>query len=324
MIARKHRGSAAPIQALSWRNAFRSSSATERVGIDQHGEPPARIRIRRIRSAPADARSHRRMGVALQEARASSTRPSDCSRKPSSALPSSRSSTASSRGWRRIARLPGDRRPRRRQAARGIEERATSASDWHDRRHRAAPPSTFFEHGRRLSIPPNRSSRVNLRDHLRRATPSSATPWAEQIASGSAAMRGHRSVPVVAINVQIIGSDRVLGMLQHRKPRARARLRRAEMRLLTTVAASMGVALENARLFDETQRRTRESAALAEVGRDISSTLDLPTVMDRIARHAKELLCANHKRDLPAGRRQGRRDADVPRHRRGGRGGRRR
>ena len=28
----------------------------------------------------------------------------------------------------------------------------------------------------------------------------------------------------------------------------------AEVRLLSTVAASMGVALENARLFDETQR----------------------------------------------------------------------
>ena len=66
------------------------------------------------------------------------------------------------------------------------------------------------------------------------------------------------------------------------------------MRLLQTVAGSMGVALENARLFDETQRRTRETAALAEVGRDISSTLDLPTVMDRIAHHAKELLGADN------------------------------
>ena len=56
----------------------------------------------------------------------------------------------------------------------------------------------------------------------------------------------------------------------------------------------MSVALENARLFDETQRRTRETAALAEVGRDISSTLDLPTVMDRIARHAKDLLNADN------------------------------
>ena len=76
------------------------------------------------------------------------------------------------------------------------------------------------------------------------------------------------------------------------------------MRLLQTLANSMSVALENARLFDETQRRTRETAALAEVGRDISSTLDLPTVMDRIARHAKDLTQRGQQRDLPAGPRR--------------------
>ena len=78
----------------------------------------------------------------------------------------------------------------------------------------------------------------------------------------------------------------------------------SDVRLLQTLANSMSVALENARLFDETQRRTRETAALAEVGRDISATLDLATVMDRIARHAKELLRRRQQRDLPARRRR--------------------
>ena len=74
----------------------------------------------------------------------------------------------------------------------------------------------------------------------------------------------------------------------------------ADLRLLMTLANTMSVALENARLFDETQRRTRETAALAEVGRDISSTLDLARVMERIAHHAKELLhCDNSAIFLP-------------------------
>src|SRR4029077_3730927 len=64
----------------------------------------------------------------------------------------------------------------------------------------------------------------------------------------------------------------------------------SEVRLLQTIVASMGVALENARLFDETQRRARESSALSEVGRELSSSLELQRVMDGIARHAKELL----------------------------------
>jgi signal transduction histidine kinase/DNA-binding response OmpR family regulator/putative methionine-R-sulfoxide reductase with GAF domain len=74
----------------------------------------------------------------------------------------------------------------------------------------------------------------------------------------------------------------------------------AAVHLLATLANTMSVALENARLFEETQRRTRETAALAEVGRDVSSTLDLPTVMDRIAHHAKDLLhCDNSAIFLP-------------------------
>jgi GAF domain-containing protein len=44
----------------------------------------------------------------------------------------------------------------------------------------------------------------------------------------------------------------------------------SDVRLLQTLATSMSVALENARLFAETQRRTRETAALVEVGRDVS------------------------------------------------------
>ncbi len=67
----------------------------------------------------------------------------------------------------------------------------------------------------------------------------------------------------------------------------------SDVSLLQTLANSMSVALENARLFDETNRDARESSALTEVGRDISSTLNLSTVMDRIASHARELLKAD-------------------------------
>jgi GAF domain-containing protein len=102
------------------------------------------------------------------------------------------------------------------------------------------------------------------------------------------------------VRVPILGSNRVLGIIAMENYEREAAYGEADVRLLTTVAASMGVALENARLLDETQRRTRETAALAEVGRDISSTLDLAVVMDRIAHHAKDLLhCDNSAIFLP-------------------------
>lgn len=65
---------------------------------------------------------------------------------------------------------------------------------------------------------------------------------------------------------------------------------RADVRLLETLAHATSLALQNARLFDETQRRAREMSALTEVGQDISSTLELTAVLERIASHARELL----------------------------------
>jgi GAF domain-containing protein len=66
----------------------------------------------------------------------------------------------------------------------------------------------------------------------------------------------------------------------------------SDVQLLTTLASSMGVAIENARLLDETQRRASEMAALTEIGREITATLDLPTVLERIATRAQAVVNA--------------------------------
>ncbi|HEX8012789.1 MAG TPA: GAF domain-containing protein [Casimicrobiaceae bacterium] len=93
-----------------------------------------------------------------------------------------------------------------------------------------------------------------------------------------------------AVYVPMIVGDQARGLIKLMDMEREHAFSASDVRLLQTVANAMSVALENARLFDETQRRTRETAALAEVGRDISSTLDLATVMDRIAGHARSLL----------------------------------
>jgi GAF domain-containing protein/CheY-like chemotaxis protein/tetratricopeptide (TPR) repeat protein len=95
-----------------------------------------------------------------------------------------------------------------------------------------------------------------------------------------------------AVLVPLVAGDQARGSISLIDMQREHAFSASDVRLLQTLANSMSVALENARLFAETQRRTRETAALAEVGRDISSTLDLATVMDRIAHHAKDLLNA--------------------------------
>ena len=94
------------------------------------------------------------------------------------------------------------------------------------------------------------------------------------------------------IAMPIVGSGRVLGTIEMYDFRREQAYGPDQVRLLGSVAATMGKALENALLFDEVQRRARETAALADVGRDLSSSLDLQRVMDGIARHAKDLLQA--------------------------------
>ena len=65
-----------------------------------------------------------------------------------------------------------------------------------------------------------------------------------------------------------------------------------DVRLLTTLSLTLSVAIENARLFAETRRRADEMAALTAIGREISETLDLPTVLERIATRAYQVLNA--------------------------------
>lgn len=63
-----------------------------------------------------------------------------------------------------------------------------------------------------------------------------------------------------------------------------------ELSFLTSIANQVSVAIESSNLFKETVRRAQESAAIAEVGRDISATLQLDVVLNRIATYAMELL----------------------------------
>ena len=62
--------------------------------------------------------------------------------------------------------------------------------------------------------------------------------------------------------------------------------------LVEQVATQLSLALENARLFQETQRRALEMTALAEVSREISATLELQSVLERISLRAHEILNA--------------------------------
>ncbi|HTP00151.1 MAG TPA: PAS domain S-box protein [Anaerolineales bacterium] len=66
----------------------------------------------------------------------------------------------------------------------------------------------------------------------------------------------------------------------------------SELNFLISIAHQTSISIEASRLLRETSRRAQEAAAIAEVGRDISATLQLDLVLDRIAAYAQDLLNA--------------------------------
>ncbi len=92
------------------------------------------------------------------------------------------------------------------------------------------------------------------------------------------------------LGVPILTGGQSIGVISVQSTQQEEQFDEDDLRLLSTMASNVGVAIEKVRLLDETQRRAREAAAIAEVGREISATLDLSTVLERIATHALDLL----------------------------------
>ena len=63
----------------------------------------------------------------------------------------------------------------------------------------------------------------------------------------------------------------------------------ADAGLLQSFADQAALALENARLYEETERRRREAEVVAEVARGLNAALDLDTVLQRVTEAARDL-----------------------------------
>jgi GAF domain-containing protein/CheY-like chemotaxis protein/CHASE1-domain containing sensor protein/HPt (histidine-containing phosphotransfer) domain-containing protein/anti-sigma regulatory factor (Ser/Thr protein kinase) len=97
------------------------------------------------------------------------------------------------------------------------------------------------------------------------------------------------------ICVPIRHSGRVLGTLNIYRERG-YRFDAAAVRLATSLADQAGIAIANARLFAEAEARRREEEIVAAVARDVNASLELDTVLRRIAEGARELCGADAAR----------------------------
>ncbi|HKD00221.1 MAG TPA: GAF domain-containing protein, partial [Methylomirabilota bacterium] len=124
---------------------------------------------------------------------------------------------------------------------------------------------------------------------------------------------GYRAV----LSVPLLVGERVLGALVTYRDDI-GPFSESQVELMQAFAHQAALALENSRLYEESERRGRESEVFAEVAQALTSSLDLDTVLRRITDSAKELVGS----DLAMiGFREGDSEAVTVRHRVGSRYG---
>jgi signal transduction histidine kinase/DNA-binding response OmpR family regulator len=148
----------------------------------------------------------------------------------------------------------------------------------------------YFELGTRGSQAPMRYGEGLTSRILKNREPLLLNRTADWDAIGS---RGVGTQAKSYLGVPILVGDAAIGVISVQSTTQEGRFRESDARLLSTIAANVGVAIQNARLYQEAHRRGDEMSALAEVGQEISATLDVQAVLERIGERVMELLSAD-------------------------------
>jgi PAS domain S-box-containing protein len=168
---------------------------------------------------------------------------------------------------------------------------------WYDYEKNTVHYLYEYEHGQRLTVPSSSPTPQKWDEITSRREPIVRNTSDEVMKMG---IIPGTDTGKSNVSVAIIGSDRVLGQIIVEDYDKEYAFNESDVRLLTTVAASMGVALENARLFDETQRLLKETeqrkdelAILNSVGEGMAKTLDVKTVTQIVGDKVREIFNAD-------------------------------
>jgi GAF domain-containing protein len=164
---------------------------------------------------------------------------------------------------------------------------------WFDAKDKVVRFLYEFEHGARLEIPNSTPDEARWAQLSARRVPIVHNTRAELAAIGTVPGTDTAKSSVI---VPIVGSDRTIGSIVVENHEREYAYSESDVRLLTTVASSMGVALENARLFDETQRllketeqRNAELAIINSVQAALAAELNIQGIYDAVGDKIREI-----------------------------------
>jgi GAF domain-containing protein len=153
----------------------------------------------------------------------------------------------------------------------------------------------FYEHGERLDIPAEEPTGFNKHIiatkemvFINHDLPNRAASYGSTVIPGTDMAKSMIAVPIIT-------SDQVSGVISIENHEREGAFSESDQRLLTTLSASLSVALENARLFEETKRlleetqqRNQELAVINRVGQSLATQLDPLQIFELVG----ETLCS--------------------------------
>ena len=171
---------------------------------------------------------------------------------------------------------------------------------WYDEKANLLHYPYVYEHGKRITATPKPPRPSGLFEALASMRQPIVLKTIEDAKKRNAVSHTPGTdVPKSSIIVPIIGSDRVLGGIGINNYEREHAFGEPELRLLATVSASLGTALENARLFDETQRllketeqRAAELAIINSVQEGLASKLDFQAIIDLVGDKIRDIFDA--------------------------------
>ncbi len=99
--------------------------------------------------------------------------------------------------------------------------------------------------------------------------------------------------PLSALFAPLIARGEAIGVISLQNLDREFAFSDGDVRLLTTLAASLSVALENARLIHETRQRVAELATVHEIGQAFASQLDLDRMYELVGERISETFSAD-------------------------------
>jgi signal transduction histidine kinase/CheY-like chemotaxis protein len=186
---------------------------------------------------------------------------------------------AGSLSFQAIVELVGDK-------LRDVLHTDTIGIRWYDHATRTAHFLYEIERGERLAMAPVTASEKRWKEVTEDRSVIVRNTMAEVEAAG---LVPGTDCSLSTLTVKIVAAERVVGVVIIESFEREYAFGASEVRLLQTVVGEMGVALENARLFEETQRllketeqRNAELAVISSIQQGMAGSLDLAAIVELV------------------------------------------